>query len=599
MRDAERSKAELIGELEAVRQRLSAAESALRKQHGATAPQHESEEKYRQLFEMASDAVLLIDNSTGEILEVNPAATALYGYSRHDLLEKNYTELSAEPEQTRLAMREHRLRVPLRFHRKRDGTVLPVEVTSRYLIWQGRDVQVAAVRDISERVAAEGAMQRTARALKALSQCNHVLVHAAREPELLAEICQIIVETAGYRLAWVGFAEQDEHKTVRPVAQAGFEEGYLETVNVNWADTERGRGPTGTSIRTAAPCVIKDIPTDPRFSPWRAEATRRGYASCAGLPLLAEGKALGAITVYAPEPHAFDLEELNLLMDLADNLAYGMGALRTREALKKSHEELEKRVQQRTAELASLNVQLFKEIDERKQTERAVQKEQKLLRRLLSIHEQERQVLAYEIHDGFVQEATAALMRLQALKEQYRGRSKAAQKSLDTATELLTQGIAEARRLIGGLRPPVLDESGVVAAIEFLVGEEKRQSAAEIDFQSHVRFDRLSASAETALFRIVQESLTNARRHSHSPKVHVELTQKGRRLHLLVEDWGTGFDMKKIPKDRFGLRGIRERARLLGGRAAIDSAPGKGTRIRVELPIVVQAAEDSGNGRQG
>ncbi len=86
---------------------------------------------------------------------------------------------------------------------------------------------------------------------------------------LLQQICQIVVEKAGYRLCWVGYAEQDEAKTVRPVAQAGFEEGYLKTVNVTWADTERGRGPTGTCIRTGQPSLVKNIATDARFAPWR------------------------------------------------------------------------------------------------------------------------------------------------------------------------------------------------------------------------------------------------------------------------------------------------------------------------------------------
>ena len=168
---------------------------------------------------------------------------------------------------------------------------------------------------------------------------------------MLAQVCQIIVSTAGYRLAWVGLAEWNDQKSVRPVAQAGFEEGYLKTVNITWADSERGRGPTGASIRTAAPCVIKDTHTAVNFAPWRAEAVRRGFGSVVGLPLIVDGTILGAITIYAPELDAFDEDEVTLLQELADNLAYGMMALRTRfaqkqaeELLRESHQQLEQRV---------------------------------------------------------------------------------------------------------------------------------------------------------------------------------------------------------------------------------------------------------------
>jgi signal transduction histidine kinase len=440
---------------------------------------------------------------------------------------------------------------------------------------------------------------RSARALKALSECNHALVRATSEPDLLEQICRILVQTAGYRLAWVGFAEQDDGKSVRSVAQAGFEEGYLETASITWADAERGRGPTGTSIRAGAPCIIKDVHTDPRFVPWREQAAQRGFASCAGLPLLADGNAFGAISVYAPEPNAFDREELQLLMDLAGNSAYGIMALRTREALKRSYDHLEQRVAQRTAELAAVNARLRTEIDERKQVELAVQKEQDLLRRLLVIHEQERQMVAYEIHDGFVQQATATLMHLQALQAQQRSGVGLSPESLDTAITLIRQSVAEARQLITGLRPPILDESGIVAALDFLVDEERKRGLAQIQFRHRVRFGRLAAPEETAIFRVVQESLANIRRHSGSKKVQVALIQQGDRIQLAVEDWGRGFDVQKVGKDRFGLRGIRERARLLGGWATIHSVPGQGTRVVVELPVMDRTAQRPEDGHSG
>ncbi len=154
------------------------------------------------------------------------------------------------------------------------------------------------------------------------------------------EVCQIIVRDCGHALVWIGYAEQDEAKRVRPAAYAGFEEGYLETLNITWADTERGRGPTGAAIRTGKPCHCKDMRTDPRFAPWREQALKRGYASSLVLPLMANGRAFGAITIYSGRVDAFSEDEVKLLSDLADDLAYGIGALRLRAEHARAEEEL-------------------------------------------------------------------------------------------------------------------------------------------------------------------------------------------------------------------------------------------------------------------
>jgi PAS domain S-box-containing protein len=194
--------------------------------------------------------------------------------------------------------------------------------------------------EVIERRRAEEELRRVNRALRVLSECNQAVVRATEESALLQQVCQLLVETGGYRLAWVGFAEQDRDKTVRPVAQAGFEEGYLQTLGITWADTERGRGPTGTAIRTGEPAMARNILTDPNFAPWRAEATRRGYASSIALPLTANSQILGALNIYAVEPDAFDAEEEKLLTELANDLAYGIVALRTRAERQRTEEAL-------------------------------------------------------------------------------------------------------------------------------------------------------------------------------------------------------------------------------------------------------------------
>jgi PAS domain S-box-containing protein len=173
------------------------------------------------------------------------------------------------------------------------------------------------------------ALRRANRALSCLSECNQALVHAQDEHQLLNEVCRIIVEVGGYRLAWVGYALDDPEKTVQPVAWAGYEDGYIGSLDLSWSDKGRGSGPTGLAVRTGTVQVVRDFATDPRPREWREAAAQRGYASHVSLPLLAQGKALGVLAIYASVPDAFDEEEIQHLKELASDLAYGITALRT------------------------------------------------------------------------------------------------------------------------------------------------------------------------------------------------------------------------------------------------------------------------------
>lgn len=217
---------------------------------------------------------------------------------------------------------------------------------------------IGTVQDITERRIAQARLLRINRANRALSKCNQVLIRAVDESKLLQQICEVVVQEAGYQLCWVGRAEHDAAKSVKPVAQAGRDEGYLEAVNITWADTERGRGPTGTCIRTGEITIAKDLAHDPRAAPWRAEALRRDFASAIAVPLRIDSDMFGAVSIYAAEVDAFGAEEIELLSELVSDLQYGIGTLRTRaqraraeEELRVLNSELEQRVSARTAEL--------------------------------------------------------------------------------------------------------------------------------------------------------------------------------------------------------------------------------------------------------
>ena len=196
--------------------------------------------------------------------------------------------------------------------------------------------------ELEERVKTRTAeLSQTNRALRMISACNQALIHAVSEQELIDAICQIAVNTGGYRMCWIGYAENNPQKSVRPVGSAGFEDGYLEKAQITWADTERGRGPIGSCIRKRLPVVMQNFQTDPRLAPWRENAIQRGYHSCAGLPLLVGEQSIGALAIYSAQPEAFNGRELDILLELANDVAYGLTALRTREESKRSLEALQ------------------------------------------------------------------------------------------------------------------------------------------------------------------------------------------------------------------------------------------------------------------
>jgi two-component system, cell cycle sensor histidine kinase and response regulator CckA len=180
-------------------------------------------------------------------------------------------------------------------------------------------------------------LRRLNRALRALSACNKALARAGSEPELLREICDVVVRLGGYRLVWIGYQQMDERKTVRPMACAGHEVGYLRDIEVNWtAEVPNGRGPSGTAIRENRTCVVLDTARDPAFAPWRERALERGYAAVLALPLREGDRAFGVLMIYSDQVGSFENSELELLAEMASNLSLGICAIRSQEEGRKA-----------------------------------------------------------------------------------------------------------------------------------------------------------------------------------------------------------------------------------------------------------------------
>lgn len=312
---------------------------------GAVRALQESEARYRTLFENSLDAVLLT-TPDGRILSANPAACRLFGRPVEEICRLGRAGL-VDPADPRLAPaleereRTGRFQGELTF-RRADGDRFPGEIsTVAFQDGSGETRTSMIIRDVSERKAHEERLRRINRRLRLSSLCSQALLRLAEEGELLREVCRLIVEEGGYRLAWVGYAENDPERTVRPVAQAGVEAGYVEGLQLTWAETGRGRGPTGRAIRSGQPCVVRGGDPEPDFALWREVAARDGFASSVSLPLRTPEGVFGILAIHAAEPDAFGEDEVGLLMGLADDLAHGITALRTRAAHELALEEIE------------------------------------------------------------------------------------------------------------------------------------------------------------------------------------------------------------------------------------------------------------------
>ncbi len=234
---------------------------------------------------------------------------------------------------------------------------------------------------------------------------------------------------------------------------------------------------------------------------------------------------------------------------------------------------------------------VFRDITREKQMQDDLRREHEVMRQLIAMQDRDRRLVSYEIHDGLVQQVTAALMHVQTLEGKISPEDQSAIVSQQTAAELLSGAVDEARRLIGGLSPPILDELGIAAAIEYLVND-ACNDIPRVELSCQVRQKVFAKPLENAIFRIAQEAIQNVRRHSGAQRARVEFVELKDSLRLVVQDWGVGFDLAAVPSDRFGLRGIRERVRLLGSEVDLQSTPGEGTRLAVDFPILQNEPAD-------
>lgn len=341
----------------------------------------ERENRWRTIFDAEPECVKVIAVD-GTLLEINPAGilmleadntAALIGKSVYNLIAPEYQQAFRQLNESICQGNKGILQLEMISCR---GNRRWVETHAAPLCYgDGKVVQLAITRDITPHKQAEAEIRRLNRKLQTLSSCNQVLFGANDEFDLLQQICLILVKIGGYRLAWVGFAEDDIAKNIRPVSQAGYEDGYLQSLNLTWANTSYEQSPMGIAIRTGQTCIVQNILTDHNYQIWQSHTINRGYASAIALPLIINSQTFAALNIYAAEPDVFDADEVKVLQALAADLAYGIVALRNQRD----------RQLAKTAELITVNRQLQSELDEHHLTQKELRLSQARFARILDI----------------------------------------------------------------------------------------------------------------------------------------------------------------------------------------------------------------------
>jgi PAS domain S-box-containing protein len=519
---------------------------------------HPSEIPLNVLAEAAADGVILIDDQS-TILFVNPAAGRIFGYEPVDILGNKLTSLMPERlRQIHLAALERYIATGQRHISWQNveltglcksGREFPMEVSLTEYTSQGRRFFTGFVRDVTERKQAEEALRVRA---------DELQVRRARQAALVAEIHASFASKTHGDLRSI--LQASAESVVRHLDAAfariwtiNYQENVLELqasagqytrLNGEYARILVGELHIGGIAQERKPYIANDLVNDPltEHPEW---AEQEHIIALAGYPLMVEGRLVGVLAMFARQ--GLGPDTLDALASVADTIAQGAERKQAEQTLRQANEQLHV-----------------------------------LSRRLFQIQEDERRHLARELHDQLGQALTAAKIDLQAARLEER----AIVRRLDDSIAIIERLLQQVRQLSLELRPPLLDDLGLVPALRWYLDQQAQRADLRVEFFADPALERIDAAIETACFRVAQEALTNVVRHARARTVSVELDRTPEVLHLVVRDDGIGFDVATAQQGAsLGLLGMRERVALVGGELDCKSAPGRGTEVHAFFPV--------------
>ena len=295
-----------------------------------------SEEKFMKVFRGSPAALALRRLSDGMLIDASTSMEGFTGYSRAELMRRPLKDMGVwHDDEERRQIFEELQRTGKVYNRpfmfqNAQGRLVSAQFSGELVNLNGERCVLAAVTDVSALEHTRQELQRVNRALRTLSDCSQIVANARDEDTLLRQHCQAIVASGGYLFAWVGYAEQDPGQTISTRATAGGTIDFAKDWQVSWGDNEFGRGPAGIAIRTARPVACNDLLHDSRLAPWWDRIRSTTARSMVALPIRVGDEVIGALTICTSELNSFGTEELKLLVRLADDLGFGIRALRER-----------------------------------------------------------------------------------------------------------------------------------------------------------------------------------------------------------------------------------------------------------------------------
>jgi PAS domain S-box-containing protein len=499
----------------------------------------QSESLYRAVIEQATENIFLVDVETLCIVESNPAFQETLGYTEEELRHMTLYDIVAADRESieanvRRLMEQKDPFIGVRKYRRKDGSLVAVEVSASTILRSGKETLCAVAHDITERARVQELLEERVATLSRIAANLSLELPAENTFDLLAES---VVSACTADACMVALFDEKTHEPYL-VGLHGLPEGY--GAGLQAAYWSGAQSPTLEAFRTRQPVLMRDVHrfllNDPLYGPIHRFADEVSLDTVYTVPLVSRGRAVGGMNfAYLPGQEPAEDEKV-FLRAVADQTAVAVD-----------------------------NARLFAEA------------------RGLAVLE-ERQRLARELHDSVSQALYGIALGAKTARTLLERDPKQAADPLDYVLSLADAGLAEMRALIFELRPESLEQEGLVAALE-------KQAAAlrarhEIEVES-VLCEEPGASPEAkeTVYRIAQEALHNIVRHAHASNVKIEMDCDPECIILEVSDDGVGFDAGGDYPGHLGLRSMRERASQLGGTLEVETEPGRGTRIHARIPI--------------
>jgi len=460
--------------------------------------------------------------------------------------------------------------------KRHDGSSFWILTSFRQIIFNNEPSYLMTSIDISETKRAQEELLRLNRTLDAQSKSNQALTHATNEAEYLNEICKVIIEDCGHSMVWIGYAQNDNRKSVKPVAHFGFDKGYIDQMNITWDESPNGNGPTGITIKTGKPTICRNMLTDPCFGPWRDSAIKRGYAASIVLPLKSEGKVFGAISIYSKESDPFSDSEIDLLTELADDLAYGILFIRLTEYEK---------------EAAS-----------------AIRENEVRLKELIATKDKFFNIIAHDLKNPFTSLLGASELLYDNIEQMTSENVKKLALILNDSSKSgysILQNLLDWSRSQTGQLKFIPENENLKAIIDENIDNLQLQvTNKEIDLKSELNDDLFITADKNMINTVLRNLLSNAVKYTFKNGIiRVTVASDKGKITLTVKDTGIGISKEKadslfklenslsLPgtaKEQgtgLGLKLCKEFTEKMGGRIWVESEIGKGSEFKFTIPI--------------